>query len=522
MATVREQAFPIGQRVEVIANEQGSYTALGDYSRFVEQLPHPLYGIVRGYENTSIAVDFGIELPANGTLTHPCARFILANTGYWFYANELRAVEQEPAQAPVPVPASAPEQAAVPVEAVKSKLPRLKVKLVNSRTNGWQVKLEPESIASRIAEIRHPGAMVKEFLPAQYRRHITRGNRWYDLNRWVNETINNGTIPADVWETTLFSWAMSIQIAHMQEETPGMEFYDEDLAKALVAGPPAIISIGSQLFTLRPSGMIDGAKALSLMRKRALDTIKQEKKVLLDSAKMEAGNIVRQAESRLSDIREEIARMAESRANQIPDWIRENEIPVMSRPSEHNHPWLVGIWLPLTIATVEILGRRTGAPAERKYTWHLNRGSTKMMLVWMPINFISGAYCAGGIRTRDYDLPHMTHGRTCMTLARQPAMVDNYRTYNQICEDLARAMQGINLGSLLSRGTERWHPEIGKQLPSVVNEWVNSHISTTDLIDRSMASGIVEETLLEREAAETFTMEGAAEMARRAAATPRE
>lgn len=494
--------FPIGSIVENV-----SAMAIGAEYNDPDRLGVTRIGTViatnDAHDYGRVHVDFG-----EGFRGHHNTGTAGCNGHCWLMLpEELRMIALPPLITTIPV-----------ISAIPQPVPRLRVTVARNMSaygNPWQFTIENGPTVNK--------SEVKAYMDKVVARRISQ-RVW---NRWsIMEIVNDGISSRGIDPQVFVDAITAAVIAKQARESTGTFTsanvnYDADIAAAM-ASQPVLVAIGDRMFSLQPRGVIDGSRALKIIKDRYTKIAKDSVARITIAAKAEADGMIANGERQLRAARVEIERERDALARSvenvmvIPEWIAANRLKIVKYDGgRSDYNLMVAVEVSTRIKSIQLPrtwyddpDRNRGIHSEivRWVTRPLPRYHP--VTAWMPFSSVTGAYSHEAMRMIEggdnpWQLPHLGTNRCCMILQGMPLVMKDYVGYKGIVAIINRGNSEINLDSLL-HGYLTWHPDVQQQIPANVKRILDNGIHE-DIPESWLDDA--ERIPVEVEAAETFNVD---------------
>lgn len=331
--------------------------------------------------------------------------------------------------------------------------------------------------------------------------------RHYCNNSYDTQTImqqNRVTVPNNIWAEAI----AKATVCNINASVPGeaaLSNFDDD----------CYMAVGTMLYKLTPIASTRTNKALSAVRRNALDKAKADAAHILDSAEKNAATITRAA----SVLKETLERERRNK-NIPPAWATDAGLPLKFRSYDGASQWCVGFtfdYLPERIVytaediDINLITQRNQRVLKTR-SWSLVTGSAPVRtFVWVPLLNIYGTVSVNQCHLQSgfgY-LPHIREDRACLAPADIPQQIQNYEHFKAFKESFIRCMNGdITLNSLLC-GFLYLPPSVVAWFPPDVVQYIRTYGISNSLWNHPTITteGTLTSVPIEQERAQTWTQQ---------------
>ena len=286
---------------------------------------------------------------------------------------------------------------------------------------------------------------IKAKLPSALRRYLYSSSLEYNVQN-THETI------------TAQQWADAIGAALLDTQPhEGIRELHLD---------PIYMVAGDTMYRMQPVAAVGQTRALTLARRKALDSARVEAELILSSARQTANSLTQAAAQMQAEARAVLA-SANGGRPQPPEWAIAGGLSLKYCP--YAHDWLVLTSAPIQLKWLEGWGREYVIP---------DPAPARVVALWIPVPFRASAVRVD--RAEDI-LPHIGEGGACMGLDPAP-VIDSTQSLDEAGARIAQLCQTANLESLYVPQQEDWDWLLPADLRAehLYHDWMMTHTTDPD------------------------------------------
>jgi hypothetical protein len=327
----------------------------------------------------------------------------------------------------------------------------------------------------KLMECSHPVPPVPEIL-----KHLTTKDRnKISSNLYIsaNTSLDNVFAHAHWIKVKVWAHAITKAIAEILIDNQQVE------QELVVASSPAYLAMGNGIFKLDLTDFaVAGPKALAGLRKKITSDAKIEAELIKANAEKQSSSIIEDANKRaqqlniecheknvlLSTLKHNLATL-----NVIPEWAQQPPYTICWAYTEtYAYPTYYQLLLnfPVTIR----ITRFTHEVNHKVHVWDAIQHKpvyTSFCIKLFPDNRTLNELGLRLSKTEHYDLPHAKRSSVCMQISDPPDGPLSPQAITHLADSINRAMQTVNMTSLLQTNHRSWFPQIRRSIPRSLLPW---------------------------------------------------